>query len=309
MEGSGGGNFKGRQEPRELAQELLYSEIQTGNEGYDTEVNQILGDFLKEFNNRDVQGTREILDEVKEELGDEIGESVDLVFGGSVSRHTYLEGLSDTDALVVFDPVDIAHESPSHLIDRFRQRLGMLFGVENVTVGDLAVTVKVRGKEVQLLPALRDGERFRIGAPDGRSWSRINPRTFAEKLTQANQAQDRKLVPAIKLAKSIIAKLPKKQQLNGYHVESLAIEAFKNYEGQRTYKAMVTHFFKSAVELVNAPILDRTGQSLYVDEHLGKSNSAERLLVSHALQRVQRKLLNGDASKSVETWSEIVGGG
>ena len=308
MGGSGGGYFKGRGDLGDLARRLLHAEAQARDEGYETDVNQQLGEFLKDFNSRDAQGTREILDEVKTALGDEIGESVDLVYGGSVSRHTYLDGLSDTDALVVLDPADIGRESPDQLKNRFAQRLGELFENDNVKVGDLAVTVTVREKEVQLLPAMRDGERYRIAAPDGRSWSKINPRAFAEKLTQANKAQDGTLVPAIKVAKAIIAKLPKQQQLTGYHLESLAIEAFKNYDGQRTPKAMVTHLFESAVELVKAPIVDRTGQSVYVDEHLGQSNSAERRLVSQALQRVQRKLQNADASKSVETWSELVGG-
>ena len=307
MHGSGGGYFKERQEPRELARRLRDSEAQTLNVRYETEVNQLLGDFLKEFNNRDVQGTRVILDEVEEALGDEIGDSVNLIFGGSVSRHTYLEGLSDTDALVILDPADIGRETPDQVKDRFAKRLIELFGEENVTVGDLAVTVTVREKKVQLLPAVREGEQFRIAAPNGRSWSRINPRAFAEKLTQANLTQDGNLVPAIKVAKAIIAKLPKQQQLTGYHVESLAIEAFKSYDGQRTYKAMVTHLFESAVKLVNAPIVDRTGQSIYVDEHLGKPASAARQRVSRALQRLYRRLVNADASKSVETWSESVG--
>jgi tRNA nucleotidyltransferase (CCA-adding enzyme) len=241
-------------------------------------------------------------------LGDEIGGTVDLVYGGSVSRHTYLEGLSDTDALVIIEPDEVGRKSPERLKDRFAQRLRELYGEQNVKVGDLAVTVTARGKEVQLLPAMRDGDGFRIAAPDGRSWARINPRAFAEKLTQANKAQDGKLIPTIKITKAVIAALPKQQQLTGYHVESLAIEAFKNYEGPRTYKAMVAHFFDRAAELVKSPILDRSGQSVYVDEYLGAANSQERRVVSQALQRVRRKLQNADASKSVEAWSELVRG-
>src|SRR5207244_3469704 len=122
------------------------------------------------------------------------------------------------------------------------------------------------------------------------------------------KTQDGKLVPTIKVAKAIIATLPKQQQLTGYHIESLAIEAIKNYEGQRTYKSMVTHFFERASELVKAPVVDRTGQSVYVDQHLGAANSVERRLASQALQRVHRKLKNADASKSVEVWSELLAG-
>jgi tRNA nucleotidyltransferase (CCA-adding enzyme) len=308
MGGSGGGYFKGSGDPSELARRLRDTEAQTRDEGYETGVNQELGEFLKDFNARDAAGTREILDDVKNALGDEIGGTVDLVYGGSVSRHTYLEGLSDTDALVIIEPDEVGRKSPERLKDRFAQRQRELYGEQNVKVGDLAVTVTARGKEVQLLPAMRDGDGFRIAAPDGRSWSRINPRAFAEKLTQANKAQDGKLIPTIKITKAVIAALPKQQQLTGYHVESLAIEAFKNYEGPRTYKAMVAHFFDRAAELVKSPILDRSGQSVYVDEYLGAANSQERRVVSQALQRVRRKLQNADASKSVEAWSELVRG-
>ncbi|MEQ8992579.1 MAG: CBASS oligonucleotide cyclase [Pseudomonadales bacterium] len=308
MGGSGGGYFRGGADPGELARRLRDTEAQTRDEGYETGVNQQLGEFLKDFNARDVAGTREVLDDVKKELTDEIGGTVDLVYGGSVSRHTYLEGLSDTDALVIIDPGDTGRTSPEQLKGRFAERLRELFGKENVNVGDLAVTVIVRGKEVQLVPAMRDGEGYRIAASDGRSWSKINPRAFAEKLTQANKAQDGKLVPTIKVTKAIIATLPKQQQLTGYHVESLAIEAFKNYEGPRTYKDMVAHFFDRSAELVKAPIADRSGQSVHVDEYLGAVNSQARRLVSQALQRVQRKLQNADASKSVDAWKDLVGG-
>lgn len=308
MGGSGGGYFRSSADPGDLARRLRRAEAQTQDESYETTVNQRLGASLKGFNDRDVAGIRKILDDIKRELAGEIGGTVDLVYGGSVSRHTYLEGISDTDALVIIDPEELERTSPERLKHRFAQRLRELYGEENVKVGDLAVTVTVRGKEVQLLPAMRDDDAFRIAAPGGRSWSRINPRAFAEKLTQANKAQDGKLIPVIKLVKAVIAGFPEKQRLTGYHVESLAIEAFKKYEGPRTYKAMVTHFFNRAVDLVKAPIVDRTGQSVHVDEYLGPAGSRQRQIVSKALQKVQRKIQNADASKNVDAWDELVGG-
>jgi hypothetical protein len=147
MGGSGGGYFKGSGDLGDLARRLRDTEALARDENYETGVNQRLGEFLNDFNSRDATGMREILDDVKKELGDEIGGTVDLVYGGSVSRHTYLEGLSDTDALVTLDPDDVVRKSPDRLKDRFAQRLRALFGDDNVKVGDLAVTVTVRGKE------------------------------------------------------------------------------------------------------------------------------------------------------------------
>ena len=71
---------------------------------------------------------------------------------------------------------------------------------------------------------------------------------------------------------------------------------------------MVAHFFSRAAGLVKAPILDRSGQSVYVDEYLGATNSQERRIVSQALQRVQRKLQNADAAKSGDAGGDLVGG-
>jgi hypothetical protein len=308
MGGSGGSYFNGPGDPSDLARKLRDTEAQAYDEGYETTVNQKLAEFLKDFNDRDIAGTREILDDIKRTLGDDIGGTVDLVLGGSVSRHTYLKGLSDTDALVILEPDELGRKSPERLKDRFAEKLRKLFGADNVKVGDLAVTVTVQDKEIQLLPAMREGEGFRISSTDGRSWSNINPKGFAEKLTQANKAQDGRLVPTIKLAKALIASLPQSQQLKGYHIESLAIEAFKNYEGPKTYKTMINHFFERAAELVKSPIRDKTGQSLHVDGYLGAESSIDRRVASQALQRLHRKLTNADASKNTETWSDLISG-
>jgi hypothetical protein len=308
MGGSGGGYFKGGSDPGDLARRLREAELSTVDADYEARVNQDLGDSLKAFNDRDVAATRELLRVVEEELGDEIGGAIDLVFGGSVSRRTYLEGLSDTDALVLLKQSDVGRDSPEALKERLAARLRDRFGADCVKIGNLAVTITTKGKELQLLPAIRDGDGYRISTPEGKTWSRINPRAFAEKLTQANGAQDRKLIPTIKLAKAMIATLPRQQQIEGYHLESMAIEAFTSYSGARTYKAMVTHFFERAAELVRSPIRDRTGQSVHVDEYLGDADSAGRRLASQALQRLHRKLLNADASKNVQAWAALIPG-
>ena len=308
MGGSGGHYFRDDEDPGDLVRRLRDSEIQAKDDEYEANVNQKLTEFLSDFNNRDVSGTREILDNVRKELSDEIDGTVDFVYGGSVSRHTYLEGISDTDTLVILKPDNIGHKSPEQLKYNFAQRLKDKFGDKNVKVGDLAVTVMVKGKEIQFLPAIRHGDGYKIAGPDGQSWSKINPQAFANKLTDANQTQEGKLIPTIKIVKAIIATLPNQQQLTGYHIESLAIEAFKGYTVQRVYKSMVEHFFERASELVRTPIVDHTGQSVYVDEYIGAANSTQRRLVSQALQRVYRKLQNADAAKDTKAWVEVVTG-
>jgi hypothetical protein len=114
-------------------------------------------------------------------------------------------------------------------------------------------------------------------------------------------------VPAIKLAKAIIDRLPERQRLSGYHVESLAIEAFRGYSGPLETKAMLNHFFREASSRVLGHIRDRTGQSVHVDEYLGDAGSLERRVVSDALARTARRMANADAHENIDEWRRLFG--
>lgn len=167
--------------------------------------------------------------------------------------------------------------------------------------------MKLEGKTIQLLPAIKQGDGFKIAASDGKSWANIRPQDFANALTEANKTAGGKLVPTVKLAKAIIANLPEQRRLSGYHVESMAISVFKGYEGPFTPKSMLRHFFEKASTAVREPIRDSTGQSIHVDEYLGPPNSAQRRIVSDALGHIGRKLRNADGARSLDFWKEPLG--
>ena len=59
-------------------------------------------------------------------------------------------------------------------------------------------------------------------------------------------------------------------------MESLAIEAFSDYEGPLDPKAMIIHLLGHSIEAVKRPITDSTGQSIHVDEYLGPAGSRGR---------------------------------
>ena len=173
----------------------------------------------------------------------------------------------------------------------------------------MAVTVTYPdGLKIQLLPAVRASDGFRIPTAKGNDWSRIvRPEAFAQKLTEVNERCGGKLVPTIKLVKGANAQLPEQYSLSSYHIESLAVEAFKNYDGPKTTKAMVQRFFDQASLQVLRPIKDRTGQSLNVDEDLGPEGSNHRLIISGALSRMARSLKNADQSGSERAWLTTLG--
>jgi len=158
-----------------------------------------------------------------------------------------------------------------------------------------------------VLPAIRDDSKTRIPAARGDRWSEINPEAFFRKLSDTNSRFGGKVVPVIKLAKIINDRQPEPLQLTGYHIESLAIEAFKGYTGVLNPKAMLVHLFDRARTLVLSPIKDRSGQSVHVDEYLGPTNSKDRKAVSAVLDRVSRRMKNADVQHSKEQWMELFG--
>jgi hypothetical protein len=68
---------------------------------------------------------------------------------------------------------------------------------------------------------------------------------------------------------------------------------------------MLQHFFASAPRLVREPMRDPTGQSRFVDDHLGPSNSVERLTIADSLDRIGRRLRNADGAQSLEQWRDL----
>ena len=136
------------------------------------------------------------------------------------------------------------------------------------------------GIEIQVLPAIRTGSGgVRIAEPGSTSWSNVvHPENFARSLAEVNDANNGRVVQVIKLAKAManchISRPSRK--FSGYHLESLAIGAFRNYQGLQDPKAMLRHFLSHAVTAVQSPIADTTGQSGYVDEYLGLADSRLR---------------------------------
>jgi hypothetical protein len=271
---------------RQIQEELRQQEL-------NAELNEFLAEELTAYNDRDTQLVRERLDEIVDSLGDSAEEVDRLLFGGSVAKHTYVDGLSDVDALVVLNQPDA---SPRELVERFAQSLlSRLVGsdVLDISTGKLAVTVTYRdGSQVQLLPAVERGGRTSIASEDGSSWRHIRPHKFAEKLTEVNQSNGNAVVPTIKLAKAVIAGLPENNRLSGYHVEAIAVDAFKEYTGRRDRVSMLQHLIGHAADAVLRPTGDITGQSVHIDGNLGAANSSARQSTSASLRQLENRIRN-----------------
>lgn len=308
MGGSGGGFFSGRSDPADLRRQVRQAEDEAQRDSFEAEVSSLIDALLTQANKRDVQAIQQHLKTITDAIEAEIDGSVGLVFGGSVAKHTYVDGLSDVDALVILDRSELSNMSPAEVRTYFAQRLQERFPKAKVELGSLAVTVTFSDATIQLLPAVRVGRGIRISQSDGAAWSSvIRPDRFAHKLTQVNNATNGKLVPTIKIAKSILTQLPESQRLSGYHVESLAIKVFETYSGTVTTKAMLRHFFAEAPQHLRQPIKDSSGQTVHVDDYLGTANNVMRRIVADSVARIGRSMQNADGAQSASQWQDILG--
>lgn len=310
--GGSGGIFGGEYGPDRYKKIIRETREQTLDTTFETEINSKIAEMLAEYQRR-TETTTEHLTDIKNIIGEDISGTIEMRFGGSVSKRTYVDGLSDIDVLIIIDKSELADASPQVVLEYIKTRLSAAKhpGIEDIRVGKLAVTVKFSdGEEIQLLPALRRYEGYKIPGHRGDSWSNvIRPDKFAQKLTEVNQTCNGKVIPVVKLAKDIISRLPEDQQLSGYHVESIAIEVFKSYpdEKPKTSKAMLRYFFENAKEIVKYPIEDKTNQSLHVDDYLSEKNSFKRMRASYTLDRIARRIRNADELGSIEEWESILG--
>ena len=308
--GGGGGVFGGYS--AEKAKQIIRDSRSSSQDAqFETNVSAMISERLAGYH-RDDKATTEHLDDLKEVIEEEGIGTVYMRFGGSVKKHTYVDGLSDVDVFLCIDKTDLADSSPGEILDYVKHRIenAHLSDIEDVTVGRLAVTVTFKdGEQIQLLPAIRKGEGYKISNGEG-EWSDIvRPDKFAAKLTSVNQKCNGNVVPVIKLVKGINSQLPLDQQLASYHIESLAIEVFESYPDTEpmTPKAMLRYYFEHAKEVVKSPIKDKTNQSIHVDDYLGQENSPERIRVSYTLDRISRKMKNADEVRSAQEWEEILG--
>ena len=260
----------------------------------DNRFNEYCENLLARYTRRNQQGVTRHLESLCDIIRDE-GHVVQTMYGGSVQRGTYVTGLSDVDVLLIVNQSSLVNQSPARVIQQVRRAIKGRLPDNPVTAGNLAVTVGYAGGvEIQVLPAIRTGSGgVRIAEPGSTTWSNVvHPENFARRLAEVNDASNGRVVQVIKLVKAManchISRPSRK--CSGYHLEALAIRAFRNYQGGQDPKAMLKHFLNHSVTAVKSPIVDTTGQSGYVDEYLGPANSRLRNRASTYFSQMRGKV-------------------
>jgi hypothetical protein len=303
--GGGGGGWSSVT-PERVVRELESSADSAAAQEFESRVAEVIAAELSKFNDRDTDSIQTHLATIKQALNKDADFVESLTFGGSVQKHTYVDGLSDVDALVALNTHELEDAAPSKIKEAFAERLRNRLPGTKIEVGSMAVTVQFADAEIQLVPVIRRGRSVQISDEKGEGWTPIQPRQFARKLREVNQQLGYKLVPVIKLAKAVLAVVPEDRRLIGYHTEALALRVFADYNGPLTPKAMLMHFFKAAPGEISQRIQDRTRQSRYVDEYLGAVGSLKRELAADAIDRLGRRMRNADSARSVEMWRDLL---
>lgn len=309
MGGSGGGRYYAPRTDEQADSSIQSARRATESADYELTVSEHLRDLLADYNNRDVDTVNERLEQLEEIMADYLESSISLRFGGSVSKHTYVDGISDVDCLCFLDPSKFSAESPQQLLQELESLLSEELGNQaDVERGALSVKITYEdGPELQVLPALRTATGVRLPASEGEGWSQvIHPDRFANTLTDVNQRQNGNVVPVIKLVKAAINNLNLEPKMKSYHIEVLATRIFQEYQGDLTPKAMVQHFFDRASDLVKTPTRDITGQSVYADDYLGQRNSVERQRIVGALRNIAEHMNEADARHSASDWLSTI---
>lgn len=313
MGGSGGGGGMFRRAPEEVQAAIRDEEQRTKDQAFESDVATFLGGILSDFEHRDIEATNAALEQIMSAVGDEIEGTLDTRFGGSVRKHTYVDGISDVDTLLIIKDASLIRRGPQKVLSFLQRVLSEKMPEWEISKGQLAITIRHEGREIQILPAARIDGELHIAAADGGTWSQINPEKFFRALSKANEQHGGKLVPLIKLVKIINDTQPGATKLSGYHIESLAIEVFKNYEGNLNPKAMLEYFFDEGARRVLLPIRDKSGQSVHVDDSLGQPNSRQRQLLASTLRRIHNSMMNADAvgredpEAGRQQWATLVG--
>ena len=260
----------------------------------DEQVNAYLRERLRDYNERDTEAINRHIRGLRDALEQSDADVLPTRFGGSVSRHTYVDGLSDVDVLLTVNDSSLSGRDPRAVILRMAELIQQRMPRTQVRTGHLAVTVTYAdGHEIQVLPAIKTRAGVKIANPSRNEWSGVlHPERFAQKLTQVNQAKGGRVIPIIKLTKALANRVIRSDndKISGYHIESLAIEAFKKYQGSTDRKSMVNHFLQFSSSAVMQPIKDSTGQSRFVDDYMGRPGSDARSKASTHFRQMKNRL-------------------
>jgi len=247
-----------------------------------------------------------LVDEVETVLRRKLGNNHRLDFSGSLTKGTYVAGVSDIDFLFIIDDPTMARKPPTLIQRRLFKVLQENCLNLQVTLDKNAVAVTVNEIFVQIVPALREPQGIRFPAHDGSGWVKVNPFLFSLKLSEINDRLKGKLVGSIRLAKLILSRLQWESRLTGYHLEVLSCSTCEQYAGEISLTAILLHLLKCAPRSVLKPLPDVTGQNRFVDIYMGGASSTARNTASVRIASISKTLALEKEFNNVKNWLSML---
>src|SRR5215218_2656168 len=101
--GGGGGFFGGDRKPDQLREEVRQAIEETNRKLVQVAVAELVGRLLATYNSRDYDAVAKRVAEIEAAVSEEVEGTEELLFGGSVAKRTYGDGLSDIDSLLIIN--------------------------------------------------------------------------------------------------------------------------------------------------------------------------------------------------------------
>ena len=92
------------------------ADLIAASRAFEANLAKFLGELLGAYNARDTEAVSERLEALKAALEKSIDGTLDYLFGGSVAKRTYVDGLSDVDSLLLIDDTSLERKSPQTAI-------------------------------------------------------------------------------------------------------------------------------------------------------------------------------------------------
>src|SRR5260370_16436855 len=150
---SGGGYFRSER-PENVRDALRKEEMARQDQIFETQVSNDIGDLLGEYNNRNADAVRKALERLKKALENDVEDgTITPVFGGSVRKRTYVDGISDIDSLFVLKGDELTGMEPSEALDFFESKVRTAFTDAKPDKARMSLRIPHEGVELELLPA------------------------------------------------------------------------------------------------------------------------------------------------------------
>lgn len=275
-------------------------------------VNEVLDDAAKNARERDAKSQMQHRNDAETAINSDIEGHVDIEYGGSVSKATYVDGVSDLDCRVYLNHSSLASKSPDEIKKYIAKQLKNKDPrISSVKVGRMGVTVRYRdGTEMQFIPAIRT--RYGYKLPNGNMWSKVvYENRFKRDFSRTNKKCGGRLYHLVTVLKKQNNQNPSSQQLSGHHIEALANKIFKPYpkSAPRTLEAMMDYYYRHAPRHVVHRTRDNTGQSLYVDkDKLGGPGSKNRQAVARCMGRARNILRQAQKTNDTTQLDKSING-